>query len=103
MIPSTSLFRFSLCLLTGVALTVRSVVAQPLPGSLDTSFDPGIGPNNSITFLTLQSDGKILIAGGFNQVDGTSAIRLARLNRAAFAIALTPLDHSAEHLLPLRG
>ena len=34
-------------------------------GSLDASFDPGVGPNDGVLVLVLQSDGKILIGGKF--------------------------------------
>jgi uncharacterized delta-60 repeat protein len=36
-------------------------------GSLDSSFNPGPGPNNPIDALANQPDGKVLIAGGFNR------------------------------------
>ena len=49
-------------------------------GSLDTSFDSGTGANNPIDTCTIQSDGKIIIGGGFTLFDGTSRNRIARLN-----------------------
>ena len=49
-------------------------------GSLDTSFDPGVGPDNAITAMALRSDGKILIAGEFSTYSGTARARLALLN-----------------------
>jgi uncharacterized delta-60 repeat protein len=49
-------------------------------GSLDTSFDPGFGPNAQIASVALQSDGKILVGGFFNTFDNIPAINLARLN-----------------------
>ncbi|TAE51175.1 MAG: T9SS C-terminal target domain-containing protein [Bacteroidetes bacterium] len=49
-------------------------------GSLDTSFDPGIGANALIYALAVQSDGKIVIGGGFTSYNGTTRNRIARLN-----------------------
>ncbi len=49
-------------------------------GSLDTSFDPGAGPDAWVESIALQSDGKILIGGGFGDYDGVSRRGLARLN-----------------------
>lgn len=49
-------------------------------GSLDGTFNPGAGANNSIRAMVIQPDGKIIIAGGFTTYDGTGRNRLARLN-----------------------
>ncbi len=49
-------------------------------GSLDTSFNPGTGANNSILSLAVQPDGKILIVGFFTSYNGTSRNYIARLN-----------------------
>jgi uncharacterized delta-60 repeat protein/uncharacterized repeat protein (TIGR01451 family) len=49
-------------------------------GSLDTSFDPGIGANNAVITTTIQSDGKIIIGGYFTEFNGTPINRIARLN-----------------------
>ncbi|MEJ5263988.1 MAG: T9SS type A sorting domain-containing protein [Bacteroidales bacterium] len=49
-------------------------------GSLDTTFNPGTGPNNIITAIALQSDGKIIIGGVFTSYNGTPINRIARLN-----------------------
>ncbi len=49
-------------------------------GSPDTGFDPGSGANNTIYSTTLQSDGKIIIAGAFTTYNGTARNRIARLN-----------------------
>jgi uncharacterized delta-60 repeat protein len=50
-------------------------------GSLDNSFNPGIGANNSIYVVALQSNGKILIGGDFTTFNGTSRNHIARLNK----------------------
>ena len=49
-------------------------------GSLDASFDPGVGPSNSVRDLVLQPDGKILIGGWFAFVNGLAFPSIARLN-----------------------
>ena len=49
-------------------------------GTLDTSFNVGTGANNLVNALAIQSDGKVLIGGTFNDVGGTIRNRLARLN-----------------------
>lgn len=49
-------------------------------GTVDTTFDPGTGTDNTVSTLALQPDGKILIGGFFAAYNGTSRTRLARLN-----------------------
>ncbi|MEY3470750.1 MAG: hypothetical protein RLZZ223_100, partial [Candidatus Parcubacteria bacterium] len=49
-------------------------------GSRDTSFNVGTGFNNTVNTLTLQSDGKILVGGGFTSYQGVEANRIIRLN-----------------------
>lgn len=49
-------------------------------GSVDLTFDPGIGANNSVLKTAIQSDGKIIIAGEFTTYNGVSRNKIARLN-----------------------
>lgn len=49
-------------------------------GSIDSSFDSGDGFNSSVTGLALQNDGRIIVAGSYSEYDGTTQLRLARLN-----------------------
>jgi uncharacterized delta-60 repeat protein len=49
-------------------------------GLLDPQFDAGIGPDNSVSFMAIQGDGKILVAGKFTSVSGSLRSGLARLN-----------------------
>jgi uncharacterized delta-60 repeat protein len=51
-----------------------------LDGSLDTAFDPGSGPNNSVSSLAIQSDNRVLVAGKFTTFNGQARNGLARLN-----------------------
>ncbi len=49
-------------------------------GSLDTSFDPGVGSNSSIYNFAVQDDGRIVVGGSFTTFDSTSRKGIARLN-----------------------
>ena len=49
-------------------------------GSLDTSFDPGLGANGTVWSIAVQDDGKILIAGEFTSINGVARTHIARLN-----------------------
>jgi uncharacterized delta-60 repeat protein len=52
-------------------------------GSLDTSFNPGSGVSGTISrinSLLVQSDGRVIIGGGFTGFNGTPRSRIARLN-----------------------
>ncbi|MDP2384837.1 MAG: T9SS type A sorting domain-containing protein [Bacteroidota bacterium] len=50
-------------------------------GSLDTTFNPGIGTDNIVLACKEQNDGKILIAGSFNDYNGTAIHNhIARIN-----------------------
>jgi uncharacterized delta-60 repeat protein len=50
-------------------------------GALDTTFNPGTGTNNEIDAIAVQpSDGKVLIGGYFDSVNGVTHKGLARLN-----------------------
>lgn len=49
-------------------------------GSLDTSFDPGSGADDSVRPVRIQPDGKLVIGGYFKTFNGVARTRLARLN-----------------------
>jgi uncharacterized delta-60 repeat protein len=62
-------------------ITVRNRIARlNSDGTLDTSFDPGMGANDEIGTMAIQNDGKILIAGVFTAYDGVARRGIARLN-----------------------
>lgn len=48
-------------------------------GSLDTTFNPGDGPNDRVFAVALQADGKILVGGNFSQFNGQTRRGIARL------------------------
>lgn len=49
-------------------------------GSLDLTFAPASGANDSIRTIALQSDERILVGGLFTNVNGVARSRIARLN-----------------------
>ncbi|MBK8947532.1 MAG: delta-60 repeat domain-containing protein [Flavobacteriales bacterium] len=61
--------------------TLRNNIARiNNDGSLDTTFDPGSGPNEVVRSITVQPDGKILIGGVFTSYDGTPTNYITRVN-----------------------
>ena len=72
-----------------VTSSVMSLVVNPAPigpGSLDFSFNPGLGITNesggiaSVSALVLQGDGKVVLGGSFTAVNGVARTNIARLN-----------------------
>jgi len=58
---------------------------------LDLSFNPGTGAGGGVYSIALQSDGKVLIGGYFNAVNGTNRNGIARLNaNGSLDIAFNP-------------
>ena len=49
-------------------------------GSVDNSFNPGLGANQDVQAISTQADGKILIGGAFTSFDNVNRGRIARLN-----------------------
>ena len=49
-------------------------------GTVDPQFNPGDGPDVSVSAFALQPDGKVLIGGGFFHVSGLLTVGVARLN-----------------------
>ncbi len=61
--------------------TVRTRIARlNADGTLDATFTPGNGANQTIYKIVVQPDGKILIGGNFTNYNGTARSRLVRLN-----------------------
>src|SRR5205823_1631102 len=61
--------------------TNRSRIARlNARGSLDTTFDPGAGPDSYVVSVSLQPDGKVVIGSNFTKFAGVPSIYLARLN-----------------------
>jgi len=67
---------------TAVDGIARTRIARlNVDGSLDLTFDPGAGPNDTVRSIVLEPDGKVLLGGSFTNVNGLAAYRIARLNR----------------------
>jgi len=49
-------------------------------GTVDPSFDPGIGPNDDVRSFAVLPNGQIVIVGDFSSVSGTPRNHYARLN-----------------------
>lgn len=49
-------------------------------GSVDTTFDPGLGATCTVYAISLQNNGQLIIGGAFVNYDGTAINRIARLN-----------------------
>ncbi len=59
----------------------RNGIARLNPdGTLDTSFDPGMGATNTVTALAIQLDGRVLVGGSFTNFNGYALNHIARLN-----------------------
>ena len=72
-------------LLGGSFTTVRGVARNRVAvlnsdGTLDSSFDPGTGPNDVVYSAAVQADGRMVLCGEFTTYAGVAANRLVRLN-----------------------
>lgn len=73
-------------------------------GSLDTTFDPGTGPNGGVFALALQPDGKILLGGAFIDVGGAiqDGYMIARMNaNGSPDPGFHPLGGASQHVRAL--
>ena len=61
-------------------ITQEKIARLNPDGSLDASFNVGGGPQGAVYGLLLQPDGKVLVRGFFENVNGVQRIRIARLN-----------------------
>ncbi len=60
--------------------SINRIVRLNADGSLDTTFNPNTGANNTINALGIQPDGKIIIVGKFDSYDGITRQKVARIN-----------------------
>jgi uncharacterized delta-60 repeat protein len=65
--------------------TINRIARLNTNGSLDTTFNPGVGANNPIVVTAIQPDGKILVGGIFSTYNGTAITGIVRLKNAALA------------------
>jgi uncharacterized delta-60 repeat protein len=60
-------------------------------GSVDTTFNPGVGANGSLNAVAVQADGKVIVAGQFSQFNGINCPGLVRLNtNGTFDVTFNP-------------
>ncbi|MEO8068589.1 MAG: delta-60 repeat domain-containing protein [Flavobacteriales bacterium] len=55
-------------------------------GNLDPGYDAGTGANDMVRAIAVQSDGKVLLGGGFSSFDGLARGRIVRLNAVSPAV-----------------
>jgi uncharacterized repeat protein (TIGR01451 family)/uncharacterized delta-60 repeat protein len=68
-------------LFTNVNGTARSRIARLNPdGSLDASFNPGVGANDFVSTIAIQPDNRILVGGQFTLCNGVTRNHITRLN-----------------------
>jgi uncharacterized delta-60 repeat protein len=72
--------RNNIIILTALLVTAFTISVNAQPGSLDSTFNSGAGADYSIWSTAIQSDGKIIVGGGFTTFGGVSSNRIARLN-----------------------
>lgn len=60
--------------------TANKIIRINNDGSVDNTFITGIGLNDMVSSIALQTDGKILIAGHFTNYNNNSVNRIVRLN-----------------------
>ncbi|ACB73602.1 putative Ig domain-containing protein [Opitutus terrae] len=58
----------------------RNLARLNADGSVDLTFDPGLGPDQPVYKVLVQPDGKILLGGEFVHYDGVTRGRIARVN-----------------------
>jgi uncharacterized delta-60 repeat protein len=63
-------------------VTVNRIVRLNADGTRDTTFttNAGTGTNDTVNAIAIQSDGKIVLGGGFTTFNGVAAIGIVRLN-----------------------
>jgi uncharacterized delta-60 repeat protein len=62
--------------------TVYNIVRLNADGTRDTAFitNTGTGANTTVNSIAIQSDGKIILGGGFSSFNGATVNRIVRLN-----------------------
>ena len=64
------------------SIVTKKIARINSDGSLDTTFNSGSGANATIYTISIQTDNKIIIGGGFNNNNGISRPKIARLNNS---------------------
>lgn len=61
-------------------ITNNRIVRLNSNGTIDTTFTIGSGFNNTVNFINIQQDGKIIVVGNFSGYNGITKNRIVRLN-----------------------
>jgi uncharacterized delta-60 repeat protein len=61
-------------------ITRKNIARLNADGSLDSTFNPGTGFDNTVEKIVVLPDGKILVGGSFTNYNGTAQVALVRLN-----------------------
>jgi uncharacterized delta-60 repeat protein len=80
-------------------ITRNRIARANTNGTIDASFNPGTGANNTITDMSLQSDGNIIIVGDFTSYNGTGKNRVARINNVIITEISSPSPEDADILV----
>lgn len=68
-------------------------------GTLDTSFNPGLGASSGIYSIAAQNDGKYIIGGNFSTYNGSAKLLIARIN-ADGSLDTSFTAHSGFEIIP---
>ncbi|MBI2279156.1 MAG: delta-60 repeat domain-containing protein [Bacteroidetes bacterium] len=80
-------------------VTIRNrIVRLNTNGTLDSTFDPGTGANNTVYTSAIQSDGKIIIGGSFTNYDGTARGKVARINISGVVSIKETVKDKVDHV-----
>jgi len=63
----------------GTAIRGRIARLNPADGTLDNTFNPPGGANNTVVDIDLQADGKIILGGDFTSLNGAGRLRIGRM------------------------
>jgi uncharacterized delta-60 repeat protein len=66
--------------ITYKGISANRIIRLNSDGSIDTSFNYGIGFDNQVAIITIQPDGKILVGGDFTTYKGLTENYIIRLN-----------------------
>jgi uncharacterized delta-60 repeat protein len=72
------------------------------PGGMDTGFDVGTGTDNSVLAMAVVPDGRVLIGGSFNQVNGINRGYLARVRKDGTLDGFNPQIDNAVYAMAVQ-
>jgi uncharacterized delta-60 repeat protein len=83
-----------------VSFSTGLLLCVPVLGaSLDSTFNPGSGPNDIVTCIAVRTNGQVLIGGLFTSISGESRTRVARLNaNGSLDASFTPFQGPDGHV-----